>query len=434
VTQPWRPLLSNPWVAWPAQVDDVAGLARRTAIAHDRFVEGAPDASGVRPVVLESWRRSMTSGIDPDRNLPPVDLIDDDLAAYRDAHPLAPLMPLVRRLLVEDAVEAGLIVAVTDADGRLLWVEGESGLRSRAEGMNFIAGARWGEQWAGTNAPAMALRNDHLVQVFASEHFARNVAPWSCTAAPIHDPVSGNVLGAIDLTGGDAVAGPQAYVLVRAAVAAVESELRLLHLGAGHAPVEKSITGARLDVLGRTRALLTFDGRAHPLGLRHSELLLLLSLHPAGLSAEQVAVLLHDDEIPLVTVRAELSRLRALVPGLDLKSRPYRLSSPVLTDLDDVHALLDGGRLRLALARYAGPVLPRSDAPEVRRLRDQLSSHLRSAVLAQRDVEFLMAWAQTSDGHDDVTVWRACLSGLPAGSPRLSAVLGHLADLERVLG
>jgi hypothetical protein len=424
--------LSNPWVAWPAQVDDVADLARRTAAAHDRFVEGASDAGGVRPLVLASWRRSLSSGVDPDRNLPPVDLTDDELEAYRDAHPLAPLMPLVRQLLVEDAAEAGLIVAVTDAEGRLLWVEGEGGLRSRAEGMNFIAGARWGEEWAGTNAPAVALSNDHLVQIFASEHFARNVAPWSCTAAPVHHPVTGAVLGAIDLTGGDAVAGPHAYALVRATVAAVESELRLLHLGSPNP--ESAPVGTRLEVLGRARAVLTLDGRAHPLGLRHGELLLMLANHPEGLTTEQVAVLLHDVDVPLVTVRAELFRLRALIPALGLDSRPYRLAQQVHTDVSEIHELLDQGRLRRALAAYRGPVLPPSDAPEVRRLREELRSHLRAAVLAQQDAELLLTWAQTADGRDDVLLWRSCLAALPDSSPRRSAILGHLAALERGLG
>jgi hypothetical protein len=423
--------LSNPWVAWPAQVDDVADLARRTAAAHDRFVEGAGDAGGVRPLVLESWRRSLLSGVDPERNLPPIDLTDDELEAYRDAHPLARLMPLVRRLLVDDAAEAGLVVAVTDAEGRLLWVEGEGGLRSQAEGMNFVPGARWGEQWAGTNAPAVALSNDHLVQIFASEHFARNVAPWSCTAAPIHDPITGSVLGALDLTGGDAVAGPHAYALVRATVAAVESELRFMHLGLP--PGESPAVATRLEVLGRAQASLTHQGRTHSLGLRHSELLLLLADHPEGLTTEQAAVLLNDHEVPLVTVRAELSRLRALVPSLGLDSRPYRLAVPLTTDIAEIHDELDRGQLGRALARYRGPVLPRSDAPDVRRMREELRAHLRAAVLAHQDADLLLSWAQTPDARDDVPVWRACLAALPLGSPRRSAVIGHLTALERGL-
>ena len=77
-------------------------------------------------MVRDSWRRSLGSGVDPDGGTPPVDLLDDELLAYREAHPLAPVMPVIRRLLVEDAEADRMIVAVTDAGGRMLWVEGDA--------------------------------------------------------------------------------------------------------------------------------------------------------------------------------------------------------------------------------------------------------------------------------------------------------------------
>src|SRR4051794_24362745 len=95
--------------------------------------------------------------------------------------------------------------------------------------MHFVAGACWSEDVAGTNAPGTALAIDHAVQIFGSEHFRRPVQPWSCSAAPVHDPLSGVLLGAIDVTGGDHVASPHVLTLVRATVAAVESELRWQH-------------------------------------------------------------------------------------------------------------------------------------------------------------------------------------------------------------
>ena len=136
-------------------------------------------------------------------------------------------MPLIRRLLIEEAEDAGAIVVVADADARLLWVEGDPTLRRLAEGMNWVAGSRWDERTTGTNAPAAAMRLDHALQVFAREHYASNVAAWSCTAAPIHDPITGKVLGALDITGRDDVAAPAVLGLVRAAVAAAETELRI---------------------------------------------------------------------------------------------------------------------------------------------------------------------------------------------------------------
>ena len=72
-------------------------------------------ARRVRPVVLDSWSRCLGSGVDPDGSTPPVELVDDDLLAYRAAHPLAAVMPVIRRLLVQDAVDDRMIVAAAKA-------------------------------------------------------------------------------------------------------------------------------------------------------------------------------------------------------------------------------------------------------------------------------------------------------------------------------
>jgi len=195
--------------------------------AYDDFVStGAMDPS-LRPVVADSWRLSRASGVSPHSVLPTVDLLDADLESYRSAHPLAAVMPLIRQLLTDETEGSNAIVVVADADARLLWVEGDRALRRHAEAMNWVAGSRWDEASTGTNAPAAAMRLNHALQVFAREHYASNVAAWSCTAAPIHDPISGRVLGALDITGRDDVAAPVVLGLVRAAVAAVESELRI---------------------------------------------------------------------------------------------------------------------------------------------------------------------------------------------------------------
>ncbi len=82
--------------------------------------------------------------------------------------------------------------------------------------MNFVPGADWSERGAGTNAPGTALALDRELQIRGSEHFSRIVQPWSCTAAPVHDPATGALLGAIDLTGGTQVASAQTLALVRA--------------------------------------------------------------------------------------------------------------------------------------------------------------------------------------------------------------------------
>jgi transcriptional regulator of acetoin/glycerol metabolism len=433
------PPVVNPWLALPGGRPGPEHV-RRLRAAHERLVTGSelPDGA-VRDVVRASWRRSLGSGVDPDGGEPPVELFDDDLIAYREAHPLATVMPVIRRLLVEDAEDDKMIVAVTDAGGRMLWVEGDPRLRSQAAGMHFVEGARWAEDVVGTNAPGTALAVDHAVQIYGSEHFRRPVQPWSCSAAPVHDPVTGLLLGAIDVTGGDHVASPHVLTLVRATVAAVESELRWQHReqlerGAARRVPPLQRMAPRLEVLGRERARLTLPAGPLELSLRHSELLFLLAeaaVAGEGRTTAQLAAECHAGEAAAVTVRAELSRLRRLV-GADLVgSRPYRLLGRVDTDLDQVRRLLARGAVGSALERYPGAVLPGSQAPAVATGRERVSALLRQAVLRSRRPELLLRYAQLPEARDDVVVWQTCLDWLPPSSPRRAAAASHLMRLRR---
>jgi hypothetical protein len=448
---PKRPLIvsratAGPYLALPsgANVLSQRGLLDR---AYDEFISTGSVAT-LRPVVADSWRLSRASGVSPDGVLPTIDMLDTELEEYRSAHPLAAVMPLIRRLLIDEAEEAGAIVVVADADARLLWVEGDAALRRLAEGMNWVEGSRWDERTTGTNAPAAAMRLNHALQVFAREHYASNVAAWSCTAAPIHDPITGRVLGALDITGRDDVAAPAVLSLVRAAVAAAESELHLqaMRLSADRGSVKrarstvqpavaeaKTAVAHAMSVLGRDRALLTevAGGPSSELSVRHSELLFLLSQHPGGYTADQLAIALHERDVPAVTVRAELSRLRSLLPGLGLSGRPYRITAPLRTDVGTVRELLAAEDVAGAVARYAGQILPSSDSPEVQAERDRLHRDVRSAVLSSKDGVAVLKFANSPCSREDALVWRHAISlATPATQPVLNE---HLRRIERDL-
>ncbi|MFY0407686.1 transcriptional regulator [Solicola sp. PLA-1-18] len=412
-------------------------LARALSHAHDLFVETGATSTGLRDVVVESWRRCLSEGVDPESAPADVDLDEAALEAVRAGHPLSATMPLIRRLLVESATEAGLLVAVSDSVGRLLWVEGSSSLRSRAEGMTFLPGANWSEARAGTNAPGTALALDRPVQIFGAEHLARPVTPWSCSAAPIHDPDTGAILGVLDLTGGPEVAAPQSLSLVRATVAAVESELRIgslmrhrLDTPGGSSGAPRPTPPSTLRVLGARSALLGHGSSASRLSLRHSEMLLLLASAPDGLSSAELAVQLSEVDHAPVTVRAELSRLRSLIKPLHMQSRPYRLAGTLRTDADAVRESLRHGQLRQAVSEYRGPVLPHSQAPGVVRLRRSLHDELRAVLVDRGDPDALLGFADTEHGRDDLELWQAVLASMPASSPRRSQVLAHLARLD----
>jgi hypothetical protein len=419
--------------------------SRALRAVHERFVTGEVDVAtldfaAVRPVVAKSWQRSLAKGVDPDIDGARPSPVASSIAKLRDAHPLAPAMPVIRRLLVADAVDSGVVVAVTAADGTLLWVEGDPLACRKAEAMNFVPGADWSERGAGTNAPGTALALDRELQIFGSEHFSRVVQPWSCTAIPVHDPDTGALLGAIDLTGGPQVATAQTLALVRATAVAVESHLALLRL-TGTAP-EPAARRPHLVVLGADRPRwVTTDQyghlRAANLTGRHADILVLLSRHPEGLSADHLAVLLDDKDLDVVTVRAEMSRLRKVIGPEHLASRPYRLLMPITTDVGEVFEALNIGDVESALGGYHGPLLPQSASPSIARLRTQLSTSVRGAVLAKcsrGDLSLLRRWLELPEGRDDREGWQVLHTSAAAGPVGRAQAGGHLAGLDFELG
>lgn len=412
-------------------------LGRTLAAVHESFLAAptSPLPDVVRPVVAESWRRSLALGVDP-LSCAAVDLSQRRLAEYRAAHPLAPMMPLIRRLLTDDADEAGHIVAIGDAQGRLLWVEGHRRLMTRAERMCFVEGALWSERGAGTNAPGTALALGVPVQIRAGEHFGLGVQDWSCVAAPVHDPFSGRLLGVIDLTGGPDVAGPRSLALVRACAAAVEAVLALqiptttdrTRPPVQIRPVPQPVR-ANLRVLGPRAGQLTIGDRRLQLSRRHTELVWLLASAPQGLSAQALDVALHVDGEHLITVRAEINRLRRVLGSGLLDSRPYRLTTAVGTDVAVVRGLLAEGRVIEALDRFEGAPLPGSDAPGIRSMSDEFTAEVRQAVLDSGDPTALERWTGLAEGHDDPAAWSRLINVLPVDSPRRALARAHLHRL-----
>src|SRR6478609_1928847 len=445
---------------------------QRAALAgHERldhaFDDATPEIPGLRSLIRESWQRSARFKANPDNAAAPLALDWDELEDYRRQHPLAAIMPVINKLLVQPSHDSGLLVAVGDEVGRLLWVDGDPALQRRAEGMMFVPGANWTEASVGTSAPGTALALGRGIQISGAEHYKRSVHPWSCTAVPFHDPDSGALLGVVDITGTESAVAPHTLSLVEATVAAAQAHLRVerLQLAAARqaTPARRRVAAAAsgnasaaapggqartagtrswasgslyrnsLQLLGRDHAVLSLDGRTVTLSARHSEILALLSTHPEGLNAEELSALLYPGGGSTMTLRAEMVRLRKVLQQLNPdavpESRPYRLPVDLLPDSGQVLSCLQRGAHRIALEIYRGAVLPRSEAPGVVDLRNRVSSLLREAVLTDGSAESLLKFAALPEATDDVGIRRAALRLLPPRSPKRAAVV---ADLERL--
>ncbi|TFD78941.1 GAF domain-containing protein [Cryobacterium psychrophilum] len=401
---------------------------------------------GVRKLVQDSWQRSLSLSLDPTSVAAERILTDAELRDLRNQHPLAAVLPVVHNLLIRHAFESKLIVAIGDESGRLLWIDGDRVLRGKVEEMLFVEGADWSERRVGTSAPGTALALNRGIQIRRAEHFSLLAHPWSCTAVPIHDPHTGKILGVIDITGGDEAVAPQTLPLVEAAVAAMEAELRIQCLGtaprelaAARSPLivaapRRAAPPVALNVLGSDHGHLESGSVSVDLSPRHAEILVLLTWHREGLSADRLALLLSDEGYSVDTLRAEMVRVRKVLELFSgrvvISSRPYRLETSLEIDAQRVLTFLERGAHRVAMGAYRGSVLPNSVAPGIADIRSEVSARLREAMLADASVEVLLEYARSEEATWDTEVWRACLELLPARSPKRATVVARLKRID----
>lgn len=389
---------------------DIGRYARLLAQVHEALLSGDRPPARPRELVVRSWARTRGYGVDPDQGDAPGPMGIDELERRRGGSPLARVLPELRESLLSIAEDARYVMVVTDAQGVLLWREGAPRVRMRAEELGFVEGANWSEGSVGTNAIGAALVERTPVQLFSAEHFVRSHHAWTCSASPVHDPRSGELLGVVNLSGSAETVHPMTVALVRTAVKLAEASLwrqhegRLEALRSVAAPVLAGVHGPGLVVddhgwvaavtgmptldrvaapsadqpvvvhgiglcqpepvpggwllrgvdsqsapaAGGLRLRLELDQRppravvegtnvwTYPLSTRHAEILLLLAdAGPLGLTAAELSQALYGDGGHLVTVRAELSRLRRAMGGL-LSTRPYRVAPGVEVRLPEL--------------------------------------------------------------------------------------------------
>jgi hypothetical protein len=378
---------------------DLRRHARLLHQAHDERLAGSRPTT-LRRVVSRSWDRVLSYGVAPDGRALDDPAPPEVVERRRAESPIAGVLPQLRASLTAVAEDAEHVMVITAADGFVLWREGAVRVGRLADSLGFLPGADWTEASVGTNAIGTALAEHASVQLFSAEHFVRAQHPWTCTASPIHDPRTGEMLGVVDLSGPAPTVHPTTVALVHTAVRLAETglwaahETRLDGLRAVAAPLLARESAPALVVddhgwvaastglaprdrigvprageallvhglgaclpervpggwllrpstatgPGATRLRLDLDadppgavveGREewrHGLGRRHLQILaLLMSAGSAGLDAAAISRALYDDADHLVTVRAELSRLRRVLGGL-LAARPYRIAPGV---------------------------------------------------------------------------------------------------------
>ncbi len=396
--------------------------------AWTRFVQDGDRAEGlVRPEILRSWQRSAPNvGVD----VTEAPLSDEsDTAARWDGSPLQVAVERVESELRRTAEDGDLVVAVTDAETRILWTYGGRVMRRKAESVNFVPAARWDDTSVGTNALDLANRHDAPSMVFSAEHYAEIVHNWVCWAAPVHDPVTGVQLGVLDLSTTWERTHPIGLATARVMARLIETAMPAsAHSGLPGTGGESSIAGLDLTLLGAAEAHL--DGVRLLLNRRQTEILALLALHPEGLSLEQLHASLYGDQaVTFSTLKAEVSHLRSALSG-QLTSRPYRLTMPVRIDVDEVLRLLGRGQVHAAVAAYGGDLMPGTESPALTELADYVAVAVREALLADPQPQAVARYTELAP-HDTEVV-EACLALMgDRAHPAKALLKGRLAAAGR---
>jgi len=392
------------------------------------FVEQGDGAAAlVRPEILRSWERSGVA-VSPDVTEAPM-ADESDTAAFWQGSPLQVAVQRIEDELRRTAEDGDLVVAVTDADTRILWTYGGRVMRRKAESVNFVAGGRWGETSVGTNALALANADDRPSMVFSAEHYAPIVHNWVCWAAPVHDPATGEQLGVIDLSTTWDRTHPIGLATARVMARLLENALPHTSAPQTFRPAAATMLddGLFLNLLGRVEVAL--DGQRLLLTRRQTEILALLALHPEGLTVEHLHALLYGDKsVTASTLKAEVSHLRSALGG-QLASRPYRLMLPVDTDVDQVLDLLRRGEVAAALDVYGGDLFPGTGSPALAELGDYVAVAVREALLADPQPGAVMRYSALAPY--DTEVLEVALAGLPDRHPARPLLKGRLAAAGR---
>ncbi len=170
--------------------------SERLAKARERFLVADPVVPGdVREPILASWWRSRQWKVAADRvTLSYIRDPDMDTPLTRSALP-------VLKSLHENLEGQPISVILTDAAGVVLSrLTADHDLERHLDGVQLAPGFSYAEEHVGTNGIGTALEGGQPAHVFGHEHYAEDLEDLACAGVPIHDPISGKTVGAVDLT------------------------------------------------------------------------------------------------------------------------------------------------------------------------------------------------------------------------------------------
>lgn len=191
------------------------------------FVSGGTvDRNKIRPMILKSWERCLNKVNPFQKNVPIISRQEEFEKLSNENKELVGISIPVMEFLYQFVKDSGFIIALSDAKGYVLELIGDSEIVNIVRKINFVPASYWDERIIGTNAIGTCLITDQPLQIYAYEHWSICLQVGVCSCAPIHDPDSGRLIGALDMTAADCKkVHPHTLGMVVAAVGSIEAQL-----------------------------------------------------------------------------------------------------------------------------------------------------------------------------------------------------------------
>lgn len=168
--------------------------------AWERFIQGEDDVHGVRPEVAVSWQRSRDHyRVDPFLSEAP-DAVSQAAAPTPDQDVAFAELGFCAAAMAHEVANAGGIVTIADANGRVLTAWGDKNTRSIANAGGLAPAFSWSEGAVGTNSMGTALETRRAVMIRQSEHWAQAFHDWSCGAIAVRDAASTEPLAVLNIS------------------------------------------------------------------------------------------------------------------------------------------------------------------------------------------------------------------------------------------
>jgi transcriptional regulator of acetoin/glycerol metabolism len=174
----------------------VAGNRQLEAVREEYFTTGRLDSKhSVRPVILDSWRRSRLYGLDS-HGIRPL-RVTKEVSDGQLARAARPFVDEYRAVL--DDMPCAL--TISDAEGFILdrWVT-NSALERRLNSFRLVPGYSLAENVIGTCSSGISLETGRSVLVLGAEHLPAIAAPMASASAVVRHPITRRIAGTVALT------------------------------------------------------------------------------------------------------------------------------------------------------------------------------------------------------------------------------------------